>query len=69
MSEQDLAKLEVKRAFSGGSTLTAKEKGEAMCAYFKKYVEPVVKSQDCIVKQIVNLAEIFDGGLPMNISV
>jgi len=60
MSEQEQEKKRI-------ATLTGKEKGTAMCAYFRRYTIPVVKSQDCVVKQVVNLNEIFDGALPLQV--
>lgn len=62
ISEQELAKQTVKRAFSSNSTMTAKERGEIMCAYFRKYVKSVT-----VVKEPVDMSIIFDGGLPLEL--
>jgi len=61
MSERDTARKEVLRVWR--SCASSKEKGEAMCAYFRKYVTPAAKIEPCKI----NLNEIFDGALPLQV--
>ena len=58
MSEQEIEKNRI-------AMLKGKEKGAAMCNYFRRFTIPVVKSQVSIVKQVVKWNEVFDGGLPL----
>jgi uncharacterized protein YhbP (UPF0306 family) len=58
MSEQDQEKSRIAK-------LNGKEKGIAMCNYFRRFTIPVVKSQVSIVKPVVKWNEVFDGGLPL----